>query len=41
MVVSPKPGMASWREHLFAFLRRNATGAAYFAPPLPYRGISP
>ncbi len=33
--VSPRPGMARWREHLFAFMSRNATGAAnYFKLPL-------
>jgi KUP system potassium uptake protein len=33
--VTPRPGMARWREHLFAFMSRNATGAAsYFCLPL-------
>ncbi len=33
--VSPRPGMARWREHLFAFMSRNATGAAnYFHLPV-------
>jgi KUP system potassium uptake protein len=27
--VTRRPGMAIWREHLFAFLSRNATNAAY------------
>ena len=28
------PGMAKWREHLFAFMSRNATPAAnYFGLP--------
>lgn len=34
VVVTERESMASWREHLFAFLRRNATGAAaYFDLP--------
>lgn len=34
VVVSEREGMAKWREHLFAFLRRNATSAAaYFNLP--------
>jgi KUP system potassium uptake protein len=33
--VTPRPGMARWREHLFAFMSRNATSAAsYFNLPL-------
>jgi KUP system potassium uptake protein len=33
--VTKKPGMARWREHLFAFMSRNATSAAnYFRLPL-------
>jgi KUP system potassium uptake protein len=33
--VTTKPGMARWREHLFAFMSRNATSAAnYFRLPL-------
>jgi KUP system potassium uptake protein len=28
--VSPRPGMARWREHLFAFMSRNATSAAHY-----------
>ena len=24
--VTPRPGMAMWREHLYAFMSRNATG---------------
>ena len=33
--VTKAPGMALWREHLFAFLTRNATpAAAYFGLPL-------
>ncbi len=33
--VTARPGMARWREHLFAFLSRNATPAAnYFGLPL-------
>ena len=33
--VTSKPGMARWREHLFAFMARNATSAAnYFKLPL-------
>jgi KUP system potassium uptake protein len=28
LVVTDRPGMARWREHLFAFLSRNATPAA-------------
>jgi KUP system potassium uptake protein len=28
VVVTDRPGMAMWREHLFAFIRRNATSAA-------------
>ena len=32
--VTPRPGMARWREHLFAFMSRNATSAAsYFKLP--------
>jgi KUP system potassium uptake protein len=35
LVVTPREGMASWREHLFAFIRRNATSAAaYFQLPI-------
>ncbi len=34
VVADDMPGMARWREHLFAFLRRNATSAAvYFRLP--------
>ena len=34
VVVTERPGMAMWREHLFAFIRRNATSAAaYFHLP--------
>ena len=34
VVVTERPGMAMWREHLFAFIRRNATSAAaYFNLP--------
>lgn len=34
LVVTPRPGMARWREHLFAFMSRNATTAAnYFGLP--------
>jgi KUP system potassium uptake protein len=34
LVVSKRPGMARWREHLFAVLSRNATPAAtYFGLP--------
>jgi KUP system potassium uptake protein len=33
--VTKRPGMARWREHLFAFMSRNATSAAnYFHLPL-------
>jgi KUP system potassium uptake protein len=33
--VTPRPGMAHWREHLFAFMSRNSTNAAsYFKLPL-------
>jgi KUP system potassium uptake protein len=33
--VTPRPGMAHWREHLFAFMSRNATSAAsHFKLPL-------
>ena len=33
--ITKTPGMALWREHLFAFLTRNATpAAAYFGLPL-------
>ena len=33
--VTPRAGMAAWREHLFAFMSRNATNAAsYFKLPL-------
>jgi KUP system potassium uptake protein len=32
--VTPRPGMVGWREHLFAFMSRNATSAArYFKLP--------
>jgi KUP system potassium uptake protein len=32
--VTARPGMARWREHLFAFMSRNATSAAtYFGLP--------
>jgi len=30
IVVTPKPGIAMWREHLFAFLSKNAENAADF-----------
>jgi len=34
LVVTDRPGMALWREHLFAFMSRNATSAAnYFGLP--------
>ncbi len=34
LVVTERPGMARWREHLFAFMSRNATTAAnYFGLP--------
>ncbi|MGK2930378.1 MAG: potassium transporter Kup [Acidimicrobiales bacterium] len=34
LVVTDRPGMARWREHLFAFMSRNATSAAnYFHLP--------
>jgi KUP system potassium uptake protein len=33
--VTPRPGMATWREHLFALMSRNATNAAiYFKLPI-------
>jgi KUP system potassium uptake protein len=33
--VTPRPGMARWREHLYAFMSRNATNAAiYFKLPI-------
>jgi KUP system potassium uptake protein len=33
--VTPRPGMAHWREHLFAFMSRNSSNAAsYFKLPL-------
>jgi KUP system potassium uptake protein len=33
--VTPRPGMARWREHLFAFMSRNSgSTAAYFGLPL-------
>ncbi|MEQ8719201.1 MAG: potassium transporter Kup [Acidimicrobiales bacterium] len=35
VLVTDRPGMAPWREHLFAFMHRNATNAAeHFALPL-------
>ena len=34
LVVTDRPGMAMWREHLFAFMSRNSTNAAnYFGLP--------
>jgi KUP system potassium uptake protein len=34
LVVTARPGMVGWREHLFAFMSRNATTAAnYFGLP--------
>lgn len=34
LFVTPRAGMAQWREHLFAFMSRNATTAAdYFGLP--------
>lgn len=34
VIVTDRPGMATWREHLFTFLRRNSTSAAsYFNLP--------
>ncbi len=40
LVVTNRPGMAQWREHLFAFMSRNATSAAsYFGLP-PERTIT-
>ena len=33
--VTSRPGMAMWREHLFALMSRNATGASnYFRLPI-------
>jgi len=35
VVVTDRPGMAGWREHLFVLIRRNATSAAaYFNLPI-------
>ena len=35
VVVTDRPSMANWREHLFAYIRRNATSAAaYFNLPI-------
>ncbi len=34
LIVTDRPGMAQWREHLFAFMSRNSTSAAnYFGLP--------
>lgn len=34
VIVTDRPGMATWPEHLFTFLRRNPTSAAsYFNLP--------
>lgn len=34
LIVTDRPGMAQWREHLFALMSRNATSAAnYFGLP--------
>jgi KUP system potassium uptake protein len=34
LIVTQRAGMAQWREHLFAFMSRNATTAAnYFGIP--------
>lgn len=33
--MTPRPGMARWREHLFTFMSRNSGSAAsYFGLPL-------
>ena len=30
LIATDRPGMAIWREKLFAWMSQNATGAAYF-----------
>lgn len=30
LIPSPEPGMALWREHLFAWMTRNASSASTF-----------
>lgn len=39
LVASPRPGMAIWREKLFAWMSRNAVGAGYFFDLPPDRVI--
>jgi KUP system potassium uptake protein len=39
IVPSPKPGMASWREHLFGFMQRNATPVSAFFGLTPDRVV--
>ncbi len=39
VVVTNRPGMARWREHLFAWMRRNATSAAAYFDLPPERVI--
>ena len=39
LIASPKPGMAIWREHLFAWMMRNAEGAMSFFKLPPNRVV--
>jgi KUP system potassium uptake protein len=39
VVPSRKPGMASWREHLFGFMHRNATPISAFFGLRPNRVV--
>ena len=39
IVPSPTPGMASWREHLFGFMQRNATPVSAFFGLTPDRVV--
>jgi KUP system potassium uptake protein len=39
LIASPKPGMAIWREHLFAWMMRNAESAMDFFKLPPNRVV--
>ena len=39
LIAGPKPGMALWREHLFAWMMRNAESAMDFFKLPPNRVV--
>jgi KUP system potassium uptake protein len=39
LIPSPRPGMAIWRERLFALMARNAQGATFFFNLPPNRVV--